>query len=144
MDLLYPLIPKLSEYHWTSFDVIKSARPSKIWMYWKYTWKLAKIDFSLKIVETWNFAGFLADYVRKWRFSSTKQVWSIYLVKYLWNEQNKNYGISPTPYYNLWRPPLYTNDIHQFHLIHIKRWVIDVKTITLKHLAQFIGQKTLF
>ena len=40
--------------------------------------------------------------------------------------------------------PQYPNDTPKFHLIYIKRCVIDVKTITQKHLTQFIGQNTLF
>ena len=39
--------------------------------------------------------------------------------------------------------PPFPNDTPKFHLIYIKRWVIDVKAITYKRLAQFIGQKTL-
>ena len=51
------------EHHMTSLLLHKVSAPSEIWMHWKCTWKLAKINFSPKIVETWDFAGFLAEYV---------------------------------------------------------------------------------
>ena len=41
-----------SELHMTSLWRHKVSAPSQIWMYWKYTWKWAKNDFSIKkIVE---------------------------------------------------------------------------------------------
>ena len=58
------------ELHMTSLWRHKVSAPSKIGMCWKYTWKLAKIDFSLKNRRNRIFAGFLADYVRKWWFLS--------------------------------------------------------------------------
>ena len=50
MDLLYiSLIPKWVplNFIWRHHDV-KVGAPSKIWMYWKYTWKLANIIFFAK------------------------------------------------------------------------------------------------
>ena len=51
MDLFYPIDTKMNtiELHMTSLWRHKVSAPSK------YTWKLAKIKFSLKIAETWNF-----------------------------------------------------------------------------------------
>ena len=57
------------ELHITS---LWSQRASEIWIHWKYTLKLAKINFSLKNRRNMGyFAGFFAEYVRKWWFSST-------------------------------------------------------------------------
>ena len=37
-----------TERHMTSLWLHKVRAPSEIWMHWKYTWKLAEINFSLK------------------------------------------------------------------------------------------------
>ena len=99
----------------------------KIWNLWnldalKIYVKMSKNHFLLKNSKKYGiFAPFLAEYVRKWWFSSTKEVWSIYLVKYLRNEQSKSHRILPHP------PPLlfylmtpYPNDTLKFYLIYIK------------------------
>ena len=57
-------------------------------------------------------------------------------------DKTKIMGFHQPPHHNLWRPP-YPNHTPKFHLIYVKRCVKDVKTITLKLFAQFIGGKTL-
>ena len=96
MDLLYPLIPKWVQLNfiWRHYDV-KISVPSEIWMHWKYTWKLAKINFSLRIFCWICKEMMILIYIK---------VWSIYLVKYLRNGQNKSHNISP-PQFSLMIPP---------------------------------------
>ena len=87
------------ELHMTLLWRHKVSVSSEIWIDWKYTWKLAKINFSLKNRRNMEFVvGLLAEYVRKWWFSSTYQVWSTYLVKYLRNGQIKITGFHQTPF----------------------------------------------
>ena len=52
-------------------------------------------------------------------------------------------GFHQPPSTIIFDDPPYPNDTPKFYRIYIKRCVNDVKTITLKRLAQFIGLKAL-
>ena len=91
----------------------KSARPRKFGCrpYWKYLWKLAKINLSLKN-RRWDFRRIFGWLCREMMILIYIARLEHKLVKYLWHGQNKYHGISsPLSHYNLWRTPSQTSGV---------------------------------
>ena len=122
-----------------------ALRRNSIWTHWRYTWKWAKINFSLKkIVETWDFRRIFG-----WICNEMMILICIASLKHtscqIFKEIDKifNHGISTPVPFSLMTPipkryPLISPHIHK------KKMHKDVIMITLKRLAHFIGQKRLW
>ena len=126
--------------HMTSLWRHKVIAPSEIWMHWKYTWKLGKINFSLKTVETWDFRRIkmmILIYI-----GSLKHITCQIFKKWA---KSKSWDFTNSLYHSLWLPTPYQTTPQISPHIHQKmRKGRRNEMITLKRLVQIIGQNSCF
>ena len=129
------------ELHMASLWRHKVSAPSLIWMYWKYTWKLGKNNFSLKNRRNMGFRRIFGWICKKMMIliyiASSKHI-SCQIFKVM--DKIRIMGFHQPPSTILFDDP-HTQTTTPNHLIYIKRCVKNVEMISLKRLAQFIGQK---